>query len=675
MNFKKDYINYVLYNVLYSNLPLYSQHGSGRDYPQLAENPKLKKLFEKIIGNNDIVKMTFLIGKTAGLEMLFKYLLYISDKIDKAQITIFNLKENFEYDVINLKKICEKIEGINTPAKEIPGEIPVPEQETGTVETETVSKITIDLKDEKELIEPKTEVPDETESRETETEETEKEPEEVPEEMTLIENTESESREDEVFELSNIEDFEENETQDELTDTEEEEPETEEAMIGEDENEILSEENETPKTDEVFGLENLESEVGEKEEAKEIIEKEEEISAPEEESFEFEVKEPVFSDDENMKGEPVKEETVTNEAYIKFENRFFEDVKILEKLFAYTGREIKQKKTVNLTEKMLRSFTEIIEITSELSDLSRQLSFDLTADVFFTINLFFTKAIINPQILSTEKIKLLESSLELVNSIIKNQDYLNYKELVEQIESLKGELTRPSEKKTDITEEIIQESEEPVIDGPEIKEKAAEEPPVKQSSVEETAYENEESARDEEIPKEKVIIEEKKTETVPVHEEEGKTEEPPPFTVEQPFQDMEAKEYKPAEEEDTVLFKMKHYVKEFEKIFESSGNIRGEYSKFDALEKIDDMNYCMRMLAKTASAAKFEDVLKLSEVSYVFLKYVKDYRMDMADSEIQQVIKYIIITFKILIKGRKTEDFNIFVEYLNTPVKIFTDTN
>ena len=120
---------------------------------------------------------------------------------------------------------------------------------------------------------------------------------------------------------------------------------------------------------------------------------------------------------------------------------------------------------------------------------------------------------------------------------------------------------------------------------------------------------------------------------------------------------------------------MKHFVKEFEKIFESILNIHGEYSKFDALEKIDDMNYCMRMLAKTAASANLSDVLKLSEVSYVFLKYVKDYRMDMADSEIQQVIKYIIITFKILIKGRKTEDFNIFVEYLNTPVKIFTDSN
>ena len=38
------------------------------------------------------------------------------------------------------------------------------------------------------------------------------------------------------------------------------------------------------------------------------------------------------------KKQPVKEESVTNEAYLKFENKFFEDVKILEKLFFYVGK-------------------------------------------------------------------------------------------------------------------------------------------------------------------------------------------------------------------------------------------------------------------------------------------------------------------------------------------------
>ena len=103
--------------------------------------------------------------------------------------------------------------------------------------------------------------------------------------------------------------------------------------------------------------------------------------------------------------------------------------------------------------------------------------------------------------------------------------------------------------------------------------------------------------------------------------------------------------------------------------------MKGEYSKFEALEKIDEMNNLLRLIAKISSSVKLNDVLKLSEVSYVFLKYLKDYRMDLLDPEIHRIIKYIISTFKMLLTEQKTEDFNKLVQYLNNPVKIFTDSN
>jgi ribonuclease HIII len=82
----------------------------------------------------------------------------------------------------------------------------------------------------------------------------------------------------------------------------------------------------------------------------------------------------------------------------------------------------------------------------------------------------------------------------------------------------------------------------------------------------------------------------------------------------------------------------------------------------------------LRIIAKISSDVEMEDVLKLSEVSYVFLKYLKDYRMDLMQPEIQQIVKYIIFTFKMLLTSRRPEDFNVLVQYLNNPVKIFTDT-
>jgi ribonuclease HIII len=44
------------------------------------------------------------------------------------------------------------------------------------------------------------------------------------------------------------------------------------------------------------------------------------------------------------------------------------------------------------------------------------------------------------------------------------------------------------------------------------------------------------------------------------------------------------------------------------------------------------------------------------------------------DAEIQQIIKYIIFTFKMILTNKKPDDFNILVRHLNNPVKIFTDS-
>src|SRR6266498_5119500 len=116
MNFKKDYINFVLSSIVksYTNSP----------------NLRVKKVLESIINSEDLVRITYLIGKTAGLELLFKYLLYVSDKIDKSQVTVTNLKGNFQYDVENLRKICEKIQEYKSAAVIEKIEIPeVPEEE------------------------------------------------------------------------------------------------------------------------------------------------------------------------------------------------------------------------------------------------------------------------------------------------------------------------------------------------------------------------------------------------------------------------------------------------------------------------------------------------------------------------------------------------------------------
>lgn len=604
MTFKKDYINYLLYTVV--NSP-------GSEY---TENYRLRKLVDSIIAIDDVMKVTYLVGKTAGLDLLFKYLLYVSDKIDKSQVTIFNLKDNFEYDKLNIAKICAKIhqyksENVQEAIKSITDETKDEQDDLSLTGKKQKDSIKIDADDE-DNVSNLVEMEDiETDDQDSDTEDTG---------LTLIENADTYTGEAEVFELESISESVEN--SDKETETDKQKVTGEELSA---EGEETENEKENDEETSLYEFDNIRSDVNDNV-TDEIELSEESIdeinSLPD---IEIEVHKPRSSSHEE---EHVKEEAITNEAYYTFETKFFEEVKILEKLLASVLRDCVIDEKGKLNEKCLQSTTEIIGITSELSNLSRQLSFDLTADIFLTMNIYFTKSISQPEILTGERIKLFDSSLALVNSLIKGEDYLNYDTIVDKIEKLKQDIS--NEPKAELKQQTI----------------------------------HDESANDE------VISEETSEETL--------TEE----IISENTYENEAELYKPMIEKpelkksqlETANFKLKYLIKEIEKSFAAINNFKGEYSKFDGLEKISELNNALRLIAKISVAIKNNDTLKLAEVTYVFLKYVKDYRMDMQEPEIQQIIKYIIFTFKMLLTNRKPEDFNVLVQHLNNPVKIFADS-
>jgi hypothetical protein len=628
MTFKKDYINYLLYTVVNS-----AQY-------EFVENYRLRKLVDSITAIDDVMKITYLIGKTAGLENLFKYLLYISDKIDKSQVTIFNLKDNFEYDKINLAKICRKI--IEYQSENVQEAIQNITEEKAVI-TESKKEAPEDIFDDETVTEELTEQDNITEIDVLDGSDAEDE--EEGQGLTLIENVESYTGGAEVFELESISESVESsgdesavkETTDEGTVTGEENSESEDEEDDITGNEIVD------SAAEVFDLtEETSQETSEKDEVIPVEESDKVFQTASEDlpEIEIEIHKPMGVSNEV---EHVKEEAITNEAYYTFETKFFEEVKILEKLLATVNRDCKTDAGGKLSEKCLQSLTEIIGISSELSNLSRQLSFDLTADVFFTMNMYFTKAISQPEILTGERINLLDSSLALVNSLIKGEDYLNYDTVVDRIENLKKEITKAPEEKP--------ESELP----PPVHNIEAAEQPVEESTkeeVENTGNAENISPRSEEKQNEK---------TAEIHEEGVK-----PKIIERPGIKQSQIE--------SAQFKLKYLIKEFEKSFTGIDNLKGEYSKFDAIEKISELNNALRLIAKIAASIRMPDVLKLAEVTYVFLKYVKDYRMDLQEPEIRQIVKYIIFTFKMLLTNRKPEDFNVLVQHLNNPVKIFADS-
>lgn len=583
MNFKKDYINYLLHSV-----------GEGYSFQDPGQ-ARVKKILNRIMASDDLVRAVYLIGKTAGLETLFKYLLYISDKIDKSQISIANLRDNFDYDAANLQKICEQIRNYRSP--EIAGEMvsggiaevsspggdsdidggAEPEireiPDVGGMEAEPEIPEIPDAggKEEEEIEDAEQEVSGYQAENEVGDEKEEEEYSGSEESgLTLIDTGAVEEASAEVFELTpEIEG-----SEDVMEDS---------SGAGEQELETIEE---TAETSPAAGAESPPEHSG-----SEKVESEE----PE---IEIEIRTP------DQRREVMQEEPPTNEKYFEFETKFHEEVKILEKLFLHIYNEAKAEQITKLSERLRKSFKQAIEITDELSNLTRELSFDLTADIFLTINLFFKKALGVPAVVTPERLQLLNSALVLVRNLIKGDNYLNYNAIVDRIEQLKNEMLRAKQR-----------------------------------------------------PGEKVEKTERQTEFVRKQEQQSRVGS---------HQRLSASE--------RAWFTMRWMVKDFEKVFHSLSHLTGEYSKFDALERCDQLNNYLRLIARHAHSVKAADICRLAEVAYVFLKYVKDYRMDILEPEVQQVVKYVIFGFKMLLMNRKPEDFEVLVEYLNNPVKIFTDS-
>ncbi len=612
MTFKKDYINYILHKVCDYN------------HEQIQYNPPLKLFIDKLLVIDDVLKFTFIVGKTSGMEQLFRYLLYISDKIDKSQITVFNMKDNFEYDLKNISGILLALDlnkaqntGSNMIDEKSLDEIVLPEIEEVKRKKDSIK---IEITD--EFIEQKIE--DETGIIHEEHDDTTS--------LTLIENEDSLKEDGELFDINAVkiadEEEKNNEAENVSETTDETKPEEPLEIIINDEINIEPENEEVSPTIESFGIIVDEPEGTENE----IQDVDEEVSPELSNVSAFVPLEEI--EIEISRDDPFKEESVTNEVYMKFENKFFEEVKILELLLRTIDKEQHEENKTRLSDKCLQSLTEVLEITSELSNLSRQLSFDLIADIFLTMNLYCTKAIGYPSIISSDTIDLFDTALILVDALIRNDDYLDKDDIVLKMEKLKEELSRPVEAeesfevKSATEEKITQQDDQTIREQKQIS--------FREENTEEESYD--------ELQAEQIIQQQQKVR----RQETRKVDE-------------------------SINFKLRYLVKEFEKSFNEICMLTGQFSKFDALDKIDELNNALKLIAKISLAAKLRDELKLAEVSYVFLKYIKDYRINLYDAEIQQIIKYIIFTFKMLLTDRKPDDFNVLVHHLNNPVRIFTE--
>ena len=119
------------------------------------------------------------------------------------------------------------------------------------------------------------------------------------------------------------------------------------------------------------------------------------------------------------------------------------------------------------------------------------------------------------------------------------------------------------------------------------------------------------------------------------------------------------------------LIKLKHNILEVEKTFKLLEEIEGDYRTYEALRRLSGTFSHLKEIVNISKILKLEQMAKLSEANYIFVKFLQNYRLDPFDKEIKEIIKYTVYNFKLIFLDKPTKDLDLFISYLNDPVKIF----
>ena len=122
------------------------------------------------------------------------------------------------------------------------------------------------------------------------------------------------------------------------------------------------------------------------------------------------------------------------------------------------------------------------------------------------------------------------------------------------------------------------------------------------------------------------------------------------------------------------LIKLKHNILEVEKTFNSLESIKGEYQVYEALRRLSSIFPHLKNIVSISKQLEQEKIAQLSEASYIFVKFLQNYRLDPFNKDAREILKYIIYNFKLIYLDKPTKDLDLLISYLNNPVKIFEQT-
>ncbi|MBS1493392.1 MAG: hypothetical protein JST55_07775 [Bacteroidetes bacterium] len=112
-------------------------------------------------------------------------------------------------------------------------------------------------------------------------------------------------------------------------------------------------------------------------------------------------------------------------------------------------------------------------------------------------------------------------------------------------------------------------------------------------------------------------------------------------------------------------------ISDIEKIFNSLNDIESNYVQIEALNILISNLNNFKELVGYANTIQLASLAKVAEGGYILIKYLQNYRKDPTEEIWKETFKYIIYVMRLLIINKPVEDLDLFISYLNEPIKIY----
>lgn len=592
-NLNKDYLRYLFYK---TQLNLTRYHISQQD------TELIRKIFEKFNHTENLPAELYIFFNIKEFRNLSKYFIFILKKIEDNLINFDNLLQNLHSDSEYLEK--EFLNYLSNPSRKSIPDLKFPdEKDNSLLESAYLEK----RNDKKE--------PEEEEIIHDDTEEKQEESEFTKNYLELIQSDEKD--EEVVYELPDSQTSgsgEESGSPFDLPDF----------VIGfpgdsEDKHELINEDNVSVNIDEES--ENQQTNVqisGEGEDVSEIDKGEivtEDVSADQEDKTELqedriqlneeiqeelnlfkENDEVIDEEDDSTEAEPA-DVLPANELFLEYENEIRTKNIFLEKEFNTMISMLNSKpESEDERNDVIKS---IIETSSHLENISRNISLEIISNIYQTIVLSFEKISDLKYDLSESTLNLFKKGLSLVLSLVKGDDYYGYKDILKSIENIRNALLEERQKRENYLKRL----------------------------------------------QEKMDIENNLNKKYPNDIQKEK------------------------------ISTLKQIIKETEINFRSLENISGEYQIYEALRSLSSSLNNFKDIVKLSKELNLKKLVQMAESGYIFVKFLQNYRINPVTIEIKEIFGYIIYNLKSLVIGKQAEDLDLFISYLNDPVKIFSKSN